>query len=292
VGFYITNRKKVGEQKGADGVVYTRYKYYAQRWEPVGDKWAAQHDINTPGRLIRTWKSGAGARMFLSQDNQYRAVGTGMQRYWVNDYRLSLLRQVTVQNQPAAELLDSRVLTDVYPGALLIEGEKLLINGRQQINYWYGWGGDVAVGTGRVAPAGSASSSSGAPAPLPSWESTSDRLMILDLSGNKLATAYDKPTRMYNMQLMGTHQGKLFINLTGNGQYYGYYGGSYGGGDGILVVDVNNASAPKGIKFLRTLGYATHLEFFGDDVYVASGFFGLTHMSLNAASDLPVEPIM
>ena len=40
-GFYVTYRKKVGEQTTADGVVYTRYKYFAQRWEPVNDKWAA-----------------------------------------------------------------------------------------------------------------------------------------------------------------------------------------------------------------------------------------------------------
>jgi hypothetical protein len=288
-GFYITNRKKIGEQRGADNVLYARYKYYAQRWEPAGDKWAAVHDINTPGRLIRTWKSADDKRMFLSQDNQYRSVGSGMEKYWVNDYRLSLLREVTVQGRQAAELLDSRVLTDVYPGALLIEGDKLLINGRQQINYWYGWG-DVAVGPGRAVGSGTATNGGGAP--LPSWETTSDRLMIFDLSGNKLATAYDKPTRMYNMQLMGTHQGKLFINLTGNGQYYSYYGYSGGGGDGILVVDVANAGAPRGVKFLRTLGYATHLEFFGDDVYVASGFFGLTHMTLSAGAELPIEPIM
>ena len=29
------------------------------------------------------------------------------------------------------------------------------------------------------------------------------------------------------------------------------------------------------------VGYATHLESFGDDVYVASGYFGTEHMSLN-----------
>ncbi len=60
-GFYVTHRKKVGEQKTADGVNYFRYKYYAQRWEPVNDKWTGGASINIPGRLIRTWKSGAAA---------------------------------------------------------------------------------------------------------------------------------------------------------------------------------------------------------------------------------------
>jgi hypothetical protein len=58
------------------------------------------------------------------------------------------------------------------------------------------------------------------------------------------------------------------------------------------VIDISNASAPRGVRFLRTLGFATHLEFFGDDVYVASGYFGLFHMNLNAPADLPTEPIM
>ena len=40
------------------------------------------------------------------------------------------------------------------------------------------------------------------------------------------------------------------------------------------------ATAPTGITFLRTLGYATHLESFDDDVYLASGYFGLDHLSL------------
>jgi len=113
--------------------------------------------------------------------------------------------------------------------------------------------------------------------------------MIFDLAANKLALAYDKPTRMYNVQLMGTHQGKLFVNLAGSGSPYyydGYYG--YGGGDGILVVDVSAPAAPRGVTFLRTLGFATHIEFFGDDVYVASGYFGLSHLSLTAPPAIPI----
>ncbi|HEX7596898.1 MAG TPA: hypothetical protein VF518_01720, partial [Polyangia bacterium] len=51
-------------------------------------------------------------------------------------------------------------------------------------------------------------------------------------------------------------------------------------GDGIVVVDVSKPSAPIGVSFMRTLGYATHLESFGNDVYVASGYFGLDHLNL------------
>jgi hypothetical protein len=291
-GFWVSYRRKVGEQTTPEGVVYSRYKYYAQRWELEGDRWVARRDINTPGRLIRTWKSGGGERMFLSQDSAYRTVTEGQNTSWVSEYRLSLLRQVTVEDKPAAELLSSRVLTNLYPGALILDGDRLLLSGRPNVNTVWG-GGDVAVppGTARPASGGVAVATSALTA-TPSWETTSDRLMIFDLAAGKLDLVYDEPTRMYNMQLMGTHEGRLFINLGGSGGYYhDPFGGGAGGGDGILVVDVKDPRAPRGIKFLRTLGFATHIEFFGNDVYVAAGHFGLFHMDLAAAPEIPAEPV-
>ena len=64
---------------------------------------------------------------------------------------------------------------------------------------------------------------------------------------------------------MGTQKDRAFLNLQG---------------DGIVVVDTSKPAAPTGVSFLRTLGYATHLESFGDDVYVASGYFGINHLNL------------
>ena len=86
-----------------------RYKYYAQRWEPEGNGWAAAPRHQHAGPPVRTWSSGAGERMFLAQDTTYRTVDA-MARTSAGsrDYRLSLLRQVTVGGKPAAELLDSR----------------------------------------------------------------------------------------------------------------------------------------------------------------------------------------
>ena len=102
--------------------------------------------------------------------------------------------------------------------------------------------------------------------------------------------AYDQPTRMYNVQLMGTQKGKLFVNLTGNAATTTRTAAG-GGGDGILVVDVSNPAAPKGLRFLRTLGFATHVEFFDQDIYVASGHFGLSHMGPGTGGELPIEPM-
>ena len=50
--------RRSGETTTNEGLVYTRYRYYAQRWEPDGETWVARQDINTPGRLVRTWRSG------------------------------------------------------------------------------------------------------------------------------------------------------------------------------------------------------------------------------------------
>ncbi len=283
-GFYVSTRKRIGETRTPDGVTYTRYKYFAQRWEPEGAGWAAVHDINTPGRLIRTWRSGAGERMFLAQDSNYRILTEDQNKRWVSDYRLSLLREATVGGQPAAELRDARVLTDLYPAALLVDGDRLFINGRPQKNYYWGFPG-VGVATPPPLPTAPVGPRPQALAAEPTWETTSDRLMIFDLSSARLTPAYDQATRMYNIQLMGTDKGKLFINLAGNG---GYYGGS-GGGDGILVVDVSNPQAPRGLRFLRTLGFATHIEVFDQDIYVASGHFGLSHLPANAGNELPIQ---
>jgi hypothetical protein len=165
----------------------------------------------------------------------------------------------------------------------------LLLNARPQKNYYYGfgYGGDVAV------PSAAPGVGAAAPAPeLPSWESTSDHLMIIDTSAKELAIAYDQPTRMFNVQLMGTHQGKLYVNLMGGNNYSYYDRGGVPGGDGILVVDFSNPAAPVGVRFLRTLGFASHIEFFGDDVYVAAGHFGLFRMNLTDPPSLPEEPQM
>ena len=94
---------------------------------------------------------------------------------------------------------------------------------------------------------------------------------MFDLAANRLDLAYDQPTKAYYMRIMGTQKGRAFLNLQG---------------DGIVVLDITKASSPVPVRFQRTLGYATHLESFGDDVYVASGYFGIEHMSLVEAPSI------
>ena len=258
-GFYVSHRKHVGTVTRADGHSYEQFRYYAQRWEPMGDRWTATREINIPGQLVRTWKAADGTRMFLSQDQRYRWVplpspqmGTDLEV----DFRLSLMRQITLADSGdvAAEFLDGRVMEGLHLSALMLAGDnqdKLVIGARPQISW---------------------RSYSDPKQPALTWEQTSDRLLVFDLSAAKLDLVHDRPTRMSGLSLMGTHQGKLFLNVSAaSGFNAGGWSWVLGTGDGILVVDLSAPASPKATKFVRTLGYASHIEFFDNEAYIASG---------------------
>jgi hypothetical protein len=259
-GFFVSHRTLVSETTRGDETVRT-HRYFAQRWEPTGAGWSAKYAVNLPGPLARTFGAG-GRRMFLSRDHAYRQVRV-KENDWRHhvDVRLALLREVKLGGGRAAELLDTRTFTDVEPSGLVVDGGKLFVSARPA---YYGYDdGDVASG----APGGGGR-------PQPSWEQTSDRLMIFDLSGGRLAAVYDQPTRAYGVEIMGTHQGRLFLNLEG---------------DGVLVLDVADAAKPRAVRFLRTLGWGANIEFSGNDAYVASGHFGVAHLPLGETGGLPLE---
>jgi hypothetical protein len=268
-GFYLGQRTLIEQVTRQNGTIFYRWKDYATRWDLSGDAWTAGERLNIPGRLIRTWRSADNQRLFLTSDyvSEWHEDPMAMQSYWSSWSRLSLLREISLGGQGAAELLDSRTFNDLSLASLVADGERLFVNGQR--SYGWFWGrpvyGDVAVGGGGVAAPG------GSTMPAPDL---SDRLMAFDLSGKKLNLVYDNSTKMFNVQLMGVHQGRLFVNLAG---------------DGILIVDVNDATKPFGVQFTRTLGYATHIEFAGDDVYVGSGFFGTTHIDLRGGPSIGVD---
>ena len=115
-GFYISTRKQIGETEGRrrrPPTPSTSTSPSAGSRRPTD--WAAVYDINTPGRLIRTWKSAAGERMFLSQDTNYRIVEEMMNKRWVSRLPPVAAAPGDVGGKPAAELRDARVLTDLYP---------------------------------------------------------------------------------------------------------------------------------------------------------------------------------
>jgi hypothetical protein len=242
-GFYLASRTKVGEVT-RDGYTFTQYRHQAQRWQLAAGQLQPAETINLPGPLVNTWAGPDGERRFLTRDYVYSRVtetsGTSTYSYYLADAKLELLRGVTVASGLAAELLDAMTTSGASLSALVREGNTLLINARPYFTSY-----SVANSV--------------------SWEQASDRLTIFDLSADRFAVAYDQPTNAYYMRIMGTQKGRAFLNLQAAG---------------IVVVDIAKPAAPTPIRFLRTLGYATHLESFGDDIYVASGYFGLEHMSL------------
>ncbi len=268
-GFYLTYRTHVGDTKMGD-LTLAVFKNYAQRWDLVGGKWQGGAAVNLPGRLTSTYANAAGARMFVTQDYRW---------FWVDDpsgkvggghgdstLRLSLLRQTSGGK---AELLDARSFDGIYPSSMVMEGETLMVVGRHQsYGYYYPVGG---VGGGPIA-ADLRSSALSVPAPIA--DDGSDRLMTFDLAGGTFASRFDGATGMYGSDLVGVHAGRLLVNLQG---------------DGFLVVDVSNAAAPRGVRFVRTLGWAQNIEFAGKDVYVASGYFGIQHFGVDDAPALLVS---
>jgi hypothetical protein len=242
--FHLATRTKVGEVT-RDGYGFTQYRYSAQRWQVASGSLESGPSVSLPGPLVNTWAGPSGERMFLTRDSSYTRVtetsGTSTYYHYLVDSKLALLREVTVAGAPAAMLLDSRVLSGVTLSTLVREGNTMIVTARPYF-------------------------SSYAQANSVSWDEASDRLMVLDVSADRLDLAYDQPTDAYYVRIMGTQKGRAFLNLAA---------------DGIAVVDLAKPAAPTPIRFLRTLGFATHLESFGDDIYVASGYFGLEHMSLS-----------
>jgi hypothetical protein len=265
-GFYLTYRKRVGDTTLA-GLSLAVFKDYAQRWDLSGGQWTAGKAVNLPGRLTRTYADGAGARMFLSQDYAWSWIvddaKTG-QGHGDSTLRLALLRAAGADK---AELLATKEFKDVYPSSMVMDGETLMLLGRHQT---YGYGYPVAGGVRGVGGPVAA----GLSAPAPVADDESDRLMAFDLSGGAFAPVYDAPTGMYNSDLVGVHAGRLLVNLQG---------------DGFLVVDVAQPSQPRGVRFVRTLGWANNIEFTGSDVYVASGYFGVQHFGLGDPPALVVS---
>ncbi len=250
--FYLTYRVAKGPVKIGSYTLYT-YKYYAQRWTKGVGGWTFGAPVNVPGRLIKAYKD-KGQQLLLTYDFTYKKKASNNSSYWVPSYRLNLLRRVNYGGKPLAELLDFNNFKSLSLKDLVLDGSKLFVNARNYSYYYY--------------YDGYANTSS-------TTDDYSDRLMLFDLSGHKLNLQYEGATGTYNVRLMGTHKGRLFAYLPG---------------DGVLVVDASTKNPttgklePTGQQFMRTLGYATHLEFAGDTVYVAAGYFGTFQFDLLKAA--------
>ena len=254
-GFYLARRDYLGEVKMGTST-FSRFKYFAQRYDTAGGALAPGDSINLPGPLARTWTDGDDVRWFMTSDQTYRTIefpGTGElpgRTEWHGDTRLNLLKQ----RGALAELTASRTFADMSLSSFVIDAGRMYVSG-QNLYYWSAYPQAMAANP-------------------PTWESTSDRLMIFDIAAGTLTSLYDQPTRTYGVQLMGMHQGRLFVSLPG---------------DGVLTADVSDPARPQGTKFLRTLGWGSGIEFSANDAYVASGNFGVFHLDLSQPSVIPIQ---
>jgi hypothetical protein len=270
-GFYISYRVSIGNTVDAQtqATIY-RHANYAQRWERKSGAWHTEDAINIPGSLTRTWAAANGERLLLTRDDVYATKQVDTYWQWVDNVSLNLLRAVVVNGKPGAERLDAKTFSDVSPRSMVYDGDRIYMT-ISNTPYYYGYymtGGPVAVGTSGGSASAGTGGASGSTDPAPD---TSDHLAIIDMSQRKLTMTYDQPTELYNLDLMGVQQNKLFVNLQG---------------DGILVVDVASASAPKGVSFSRTLGYASGIEFAGTSAYVPANYYGTYRLDLTAPGNL------
>jgi hypothetical protein len=253
-GFFLTRRDYLGDVN-MNGSVFSRYRYYAQRFETGGaGTLVAGPSINLPGPLAQTWVDASGTRRFLTNDLTYRELQYPDHWEWHGDTRLNLLRQVGTADGALAALTDAHTFPDTNLSSFVLDHDRLFVSA-QNLYYWWSY------------PTAQASDP-------PTWESTSDRLEIFDVSAGKLTGLYDQPTRTYGVQLMGMYQGRLFVSLPG---------------DGVLAADVSDPTQPMGVRFLRTLGWASHLEFAGNDAYVAAGSFGVFDLDLTQPAVVPLD---
>jgi hypothetical protein len=267
-GFYITYRVQLGSTQDPT-TQQTLYSYanYAQRWQRAGGAWTSENAVNVPGALVRTWGNGSGERFFLTRDDTFTSqqIESGGWQ-WIDNVALNLLQSVTSAGQTRALRLNTRTFAAMTPKALAYDGDRIYMVVSDSPYYWGGVV-DVGVAPGGTAPGGG----SGGDGTGTFAEDTSDRLAIIDTAQGTLASTYEQATELTNLDLMGVQQNKLFVNLQG---------------DGILVVDVADASAPKALSFYRTLGWASGIEFAGSSAYVPANYYGTYWFDLNAAGNL------
>jgi hypothetical protein len=273
-GLYISYRARTGSTQDAETKeTVNTYASYVQRWQRGNGSWQTESPVNLPGNLVRTWAGSGGQRMFLTRDDTYVSKQVDSYWQWFDNVNLKLLQQVEVGGKVGAQLLDTRLFEETSPKSMVYDGDRIyLATGISSYYYYYGYptvGVGVAVDTaaGAAAETGGDTGSDTASEPA----DTSDHLAVIDMSQGQLALVYDQPTGLGNLDLMGVQQNKLFVNLQG---------------DGILVVDVANPAAPKGVSFKRILGWPYGIELVGTSAYLPAYNYGTYRIDLTAAGNL------
>jgi hypothetical protein len=250
--FYVNYREKLGEET-VDNVTFEKVKYSVQRWSHGYAGWQKKGDTNLPGRLLNAWSS-YGFKHLLSHDKTYDQVTDGG---WRESSRINLLMGSYSSFMPKAVLLDSEPLTGLRIKDLALDGSTLSITATE-------------VSPASLPPSGPYLTNW---MPMP-YVAGEDQLLIYSVGMLKLSSLFSETLGTERVELMGVHKGLLFLNLPS---------------DGVLVVDAGNPLDPRGHRFVRTLGYATQVEFFAGTAYVPAGHYGVYEVDLYGPPSLPLE---
>lgn len=95
------------------------------------------------------------------------------------------------------------------------------------------------------------------------------RLLLFDLGAQRFDAGAELTFETYSLQLLTAKDGNLLLSLPG---------------DGILTLDVKDVQKPRGLRFIRTLGWLHNVAFAGQRAWVASGHFGTQLVALDQAA--------
>ncbi len=223
---------------------FTIFRYYAERWARGANGWASSGQINLPGRLSKAWAYNGKVKL-LTNDQSYILRQVKNGNNTYNQYQSVFRLHLLEQSQDA-----KWAVLQASRSFLSWQLKDMIADGdRLYLNATRDW---YFMQENKI-----------------EWYDRSDTLSIFDLSKNTFAEKFSQATRTSNMQLSGVQNNRLFIQLPG---------------EGLLIADVADASAPKALHFERTLGWAQNVELSGDYAFIASGHFGIYQVSLNKAT--------
>ncbi|TNE46608.1 MAG: hypothetical protein EP343_23690 [Deltaproteobacteria bacterium] len=238
--FYVTLRKAAGSYK-KNNYTYYRYRYFAQQWSWVNGSWLKGSDINVPGQLIKAFRVGSKVRLLT------RDYGSIQKRYeyspgqWSSRYQRFFRIYLLDQSTDGKKA----ILRDFRSFLGWDMGNLLTDGNRMYLTTYRDW---YYLHTNKL-----------------DYSHRTAHLHIYDMTTSSFRQRFVGDTRANNLQIMGAYNKRLFLNLQG---------------DGVLVVDTQDASKPKGTHFERTLGWVTHVEFSGDKAFMAAGHFGIYTLNL------------
>jgi hypothetical protein len=233
------SQKAAGAERDFEGTTFREVKFSAQRYAQTGTQVAAQGaPVSLPGKLVGTFTQG-NVRLFVAHDQVYDRLRRGG---FGTNTRLSL---VTLQPSGLARLEDKKPFLGYRTQDVIVDGARMYLNLAERSE----WRGGPIMPFMRIMPI--------AYGP--------DELRIFDLWQKKLSETFATTLGSQSMEMMGAAQGRLFVNLPG---------------DGVLMLDVTDPARPSARAFVRTLGYTTGFETSSTHALVAAGFYGVHQVSL------------